>query len=100
MRLTLCLPGSLVPSELSADLLPSLDAPVLLDRLARSELANERAATESVRGAAHLDWIADVLFSRSRRRALRPMPCCRSGCRPTARSGMPIRFTSLWPAIT
>lgn len=62
MRLTLCLPGSLVPSELSADLLPSLDAPVLLDRLARSELANELAAAESVRGAAHLDWIADVLF--------------------------------------
>ena len=62
MRLTLCLPGSLVPSEFSADLLPSLDTPALFDRLARSELANESAAAESARGAVHLDWIADVLF--------------------------------------
>jgi hypothetical protein len=62
MRLTLLLPGSLVPSDFSADLLPSLAAPTLTDRLARSELADERTAAESVRGAAHLDWLATTLF--------------------------------------
>jgi hypothetical protein len=62
MRLTLFLPGSLVPSEFTADLLTSLDAPALSDRLARSELASEFAAAEPVRGAAHLDWLATALF--------------------------------------
>jgi hypothetical protein len=62
MRLTLFLPGSLVPSDFSADLLPSLDAPTLFDCLARSELAGDLAAAEPVRGAAHLDWLATALF--------------------------------------
>jgi hypothetical protein len=51
-----------VPSDFSADLLPAIDAPTLSDRLARSELADELAAAESVRGAAHLDWLATALF--------------------------------------
>lgn len=65
MRCTLLLPGSLVPEEAAAEVLPGLKAPNLAARLQRATRVSEQTVDEVLNGAAHLSWLWSALAGRT-----------------------------------